>query len=135
MGSSRFGRLDRKTEKERLSDIKVRLGKIEEKIDEIKDDSQSLTHSLRTIFSWRNYSVYLATSWVFTAFSYMGLFLNLYLLDLRWDYLLIGSVLSITSAISATSRLVGGYVGDVSNRKHLSVVAMFMMAIYNLIMG
>jgi MFS family permease len=31
--------------------------------------------------------------------------------------------------------LIGGYVGDVSNRKYLSVVAMFMMAIYNLILG
>jgi MFS family permease len=29
----------------------------------------------------------------------------------------------------------GGYVGDVANRKHLSVVAMLMIAIYNLILG
>jgi MFS family permease len=122
-------------EKVRLSGIKVRLDKIEERIDEIKEDSPSLIDSLRTIFSWRNYSVYLATSWIFTAFSYMGLFYNLYLLELGWKYVLIGSVLSIMSAISATSRLVGGYVGDVNNRKHLSVVAMFMMAMYNLIMG
>lgn len=124
-----------KSEKERLNEIKGRLVKIEEKLDEIKEDSPSLIESLRTIFSWRNYSVYLATSWIFTAFSYMGLFYNLYLLELGWEYVLIGSVLSVSSAISATSRLVGGYVGDVSNRKHLSVVAMLMLAIYNLIMG
>ena len=123
------------SEKKRLSEIKGRLGKIEEKLDEIKEDSPSLIESLRTIFSWRNYSVYLATSWIFTAFSYMGLFYNIYLLELGWEYVLIGSVLSISSAISATSRWVGGYVGDVSNRKHLSVVAMLMLAIYNLIMG
>jgi MFS family permease len=123
------------SEKERLQKIKDRLQKIEEKLDEIKEESPSLKSSLRTIFSWRNYSVYLATSWVFTAFSYMGLFLNLYLLELKWEYVLIGTVLSLVSAISATSRLIGGYVGDVSNRKNLSVVAMFMMAVYNLIMG
>ena len=123
------------SEKKRLNEIKGRLVKIEEKLDEIKEDSPSLIESLRTIFSWRNYSVYLATSWIFTAFSYMGLFYNIYLLELGWEYVLIGSVLSISSAISATSRLVGGYVGDVSNRKHLSVVAMLMLAIYNLIMG
>jgi MFS family permease len=123
------------SERVRLDDIKGRLEKIEERLDDIKEEKPSLIDSLRTIFSWRNYSVYLATSWVVTAFSYMGLFFNLYLLDLEWGYVLIGTVLSIVSAISATSRLIGGYVGDVSNRKHLSVVAMFMMAVYNLIMG
>ena len=122
-------------EKKKLHEIKERLDAIEDRIDEIKDEGPSLGRSLRTIFSWRNYSVYLATSWVFTAFSYMGLFYNLYLLELGWGFVLIGTVLSFTSAISATSRLIGGYVGDVSNRKHLSVVAMFMMAVYNLIMG
>jgi MFS family permease len=123
------------SERERIDAIKERLARIEERIDEIKEERPSLRSSLRTIFSWRNYSVYLSTAWIFTAFSYMGLFFNLYLLELGWEYVLIGSVLSITSVISATSRFIGGYVGDVSNRKHLSVVAMFMMAVYNLIMG
>ena len=123
-------------EKARLGGIKARLDEIEEKIDEIKEESPSLTDSLRTIFSWRNYSVYLATSWFFTAFSYLGVFFNIYLYEeLHWDYLIIGAVFSVTSVISATSRLIGGYVGDVSNRKYLSVAAMFMMAVYNLIMG
>lgn len=122
-------------EKERLDEIKVKLDNIRVRLDAIKE-SPSLTESLRTIFSWRNYSVYLTTSWLFTAFSYMGAFFNLYLYgELEWDIVIIGSVLSVANAISAISRLVGGYVGDVSNRKHLSVVAMFMMAVYNLIMG
>jgi len=124
-----------KDEKERLNEIKVKLDKIKVRLDAIKE-SPSLTESLRTIFSWRNYSVYLTTSWLFTAFSYMGAFFNLYLRqELDWEYMIIGSVLSFANAISAISRLVGGYIGDVSNRKHLSVVAMFMMAVYNLIMG
>ncbi len=124
-----------KEEKEKLHRIKERIGELEEKLEGLKEERPSLRTSLRTIFAWRNYSVYLATSWIFTAFSFLGLFYNLYLLELGWGYVLIGTVLSISSAISATSRLIGGYVGDVSNRKHLSVVAMFMMAIYNLIMG
>nr|KXH71707.1 MAG: hypothetical protein AM325_02395 [Candidatus Thorarchaeota archaeon SMTZ1-45] len=130
-------RLDKiKDEKEKLNEIKARLDRVRIRLDEIKEDSPSLTESLRTIFSWRNYSVYLTTSWIFTAFSYMGAFFNLYLLEeLDWGIVLIGGVLSVVNAISAISRLVGGYVGDVSNRKHLSVVAMFMMAAYNLIMG
>ncbi len=123
-------------EKKKLHKIKEKLDRFEERLYEIREESPSLLDSLRTIFSWRNYSVYLTTSWVFTAFSYMGAFFNLYLLEeLNWEYWLIGAVLSITAAVSAVSRLVGGYVGDVSNRKHLSVIAMLMMAGYNLIMG
>ncbi len=129
-------RLDEiKEEKEKLHKIRERLKEIEGRLHETKKEDPSLLDSLRTVFSWRNYSIYLVTSWIFTAFSYLGLFFNLYLLKLDWEYVLIGTVLSIMSAISATSRLIGGYVGDVSNRKHLSVVAMFMMAVYNLIMG
>jgi MFS family permease len=129
-------RLDEiKVEKDKLQKIREKLGEIEGRLDEIKKETPSFLDSLRIVFSWRNYSIYLVTSWIFTAFSYLGLFFNLYLLKLNWEYVLIGTVLSITSAISATSRLIGGYVGDVSNRKHLSVVAMFMMAVYNLILG
>ncbi|MFW9806210.1 MAG: MFS transporter [Candidatus Thorarchaeota archaeon] len=122
-------------EKEKLQRIRTKINVLEEKLGGMKEEEPSLRTALKTIFSWRNYSVYLITSWTFTAFSYMGLFYNLYLLELGWGYVLIGTVLSLMSAISATSRLIGGYVGDVSNRKHLSVIAMAMMAAYNLIMG
>ena len=122
-------------EKEKLQKIRARINVLEGQLGGKKEERPSLRTSLGTIFAWRNYSVYLTTSWVFTAFSYMGLFFNLYLVELGWQYWLIGIVLSINSAIAATSRLIGGYVGDVSNRKHLSVIAMFMMAAYNLIMG
>jgi MFS family permease len=125
-----------KAEKEKLDEIKVRIEKLEERIDEIRDESPSLADSIKSIFSWRNYSVYLATAWIYTSFSYMGLFFNLYVLEeLLWEPLLLGSILSMTAIISATSRLIGGYVGDVTNRKHVSVAAMFMMAVYNLILG
>ena len=125
-----------KEEREKLQRIRERIDKMGERIDEIKEENPSLVDSLRTIFSWRNYSVYLTTAWVFAAFNYMGVFLNLYLWrELSWDYVLIGVVLSFIAAVSAISRLIGGYVGDVSNRKILSVIAMFMMAVYNLILG
>ncbi|NHI90811.1 MAG: MFS transporter [Candidatus Thorarchaeota archaeon] len=125
-----------KEEKEKLRRIRERIDNIEERIDEVKNENPSLVDSLRAIFSWRNYSVYLATSWVFAAFNYMGVFLTVYLrAELNWEYVLIGAVLSFVAAVSAISRLIGGYVGDVSNRKNLSVIAMFMMAAYNLIIG
>ena len=103
--------------------------------DTIKDHS-SLMESIRAVFSWRNYSVYLGTAWIFSAFSYLGLFINLYFLELfPGEYVLLGVVLSVTNVVNAISRLGGGYVGDVVNRKYLAVVSMLLLAIYNIILG
>ncbi|MFW9980695.1 MAG: hypothetical protein ACFFE3_02105, partial [Candidatus Thorarchaeota archaeon] len=121
-------------EKEKLDKIKHKLDRIQDRLDEIKEDSPSLIDSIKIIFSWRNYSVYLSTAWIFSAFSYMGLFFNVYFLTLfPEDYVTLGAIISISNAVAAISRLGGGYVGDVVNRKHLSVIAMFMMAAYNLV--
>ncbi|TFF92539.1 MFS transporter [Candidatus Thorarchaeota archaeon] len=100
-----------------------------------KQEDSGLLASIRSLFSWKNYSVYLTTSWVITSFSYLGLFLNLYLIDLEWEYVLIGAVLSVVSLASTMGRLVGGYVGDIVNRKHLAVAATFVLAAYNFVMG
>ncbi|MHA1882808.1 MAG: MFS transporter [Candidatus Thorarchaeota archaeon] len=95
----------------------------------------SLTDSVKQIFSGKNYSVYLTTAWIYSAFAYMGSFFNLYLRALGWDFLLIGAVFSITALVSSTTRLLGGYVGDKTDRKKLSVIAMLMMAAYHLVIG
>ena len=91
--------------------------------------------SIRSLFSWKNYSVYLTTSWFITSFTYLGYFLNLYLRDLGWEYVIIGLVFSVSNFISTACRLVGGYIGDVVNRKHLAVVATLVLAVYNIVMG
>jgi MFS family permease len=95
----------------------------------------SLGASVRSLFSWKNYSVYLTTSWFITSFTYLGYFLNLYLRELGWEYVIIGLAFSISNFISTACRLVGGYVGDVVNRKHLAVIATLVVAIYNIVMG
>ncbi len=95
----------------------------------------SLASALRTLFSWRNYSVYLTTSWVISASSYIGLFLNLYLRELSWEYVTIGLLLSVVNFFSTMGRLIGGYVGDVANRKHLAVIATLCLAVYNILLG
>ncbi len=98
-------------------------------------ESKSIRESLRIIFSWRNYTVYLLTAWVYNGFAVVYEFFNLYLRALNWDYVLIGTVVTIVVALSAASRLVGGYMGDVVDRKRLSALAMLMLAMYHLIMG
>jgi len=98
-------------------------------------ESKSIRESLSTILSWRNYTVYLLTAWVYNGFAVIYEFFNLYLRALNWDYVLIGTVVTIVVALSAASRLVGGYLGDVVDRKRLSALAMLMLAMYHLIMG
>jgi len=102
---------------------------------EVTRESKGIRESLSTIFSWRNYTVYLLTAWVYNGFAIIYEFFNLYLRALDWDYVLIGTVVTIIVALSAASRLVGGYVGDVVDRKRLSALAMLMLAMYHLIMG
>jgi len=46
-----------------------------------------------------------------------------------------GSTLSVIAIVSVFARLIGGYVGDVVDRKKLAVVAMLMTAVYFLIIG
>ena len=46
-----------------------------------------------------------------------------------------GTMLSIVAIVSVFARLIGGYVGDVVDRKKLAVVAMLMTAVYSLIIG
>jgi MFS family permease len=95
----------------------------------------NLRESLRAIFSWRNYSVYLITSWTYSGFAVIYSFLTLYLLAIDWDFIVIGGVMTAVAGLMALSRFVGGYVGDVSNRKNLAVIAMLMMATYHLMIG
>lgn len=95
----------------------------------------SLRSSLRAIFRWRNYSVYLVTSWIFNGFIAVQAFLTLYLWILGWDSVVLGSIISATTVVGALSRLAGGYIGDIVDRKRLSVIAFFLASIYFLIMG
>ncbi len=91
--------------------------------------------ALKAIFAWRNYSIYLGTAWVFNALSAVYGYFNLYLYHIGWDFLTIGTVFMITSIVSAVARLLGGYIGDIANRKYLSVFAMFLASVFSLIMG
>ena len=103
--------------------------------DENQESRSSVRSSLRSVFSWHNYAVYLVTSWIFSAFTAIWSLLNLYLRTLDWDFLQIGSVMMIVSVTSAIARIVGGYVGDTIDRKKLSVIAMFMVAASHLTIG
>jgi MFS family permease len=100
-----------------------------------EEEKPGWRQSLRDIFSLRNYTVYLLTAWVFNAMAALWSFFNLYLRTLQWDFITIGTTLSVVAVVSVFARLIGGYVGDVVDRKKLAVIAMLMTAAYFLIIG
>ncbi|MBN2229321.1 MAG: MFS transporter [Candidatus Thorarchaeota archaeon] len=103
--------------------------------EEISEQITGLRESLSAVFSWENYRVYLATSWIFNAFVYLSSFFNLYLWNLDLGLIIIGAIGSITSVVSTIARFFGGYVGDRANRKDLAVLSMLFMAVYYLMIG
>ncbi|MFW9965918.1 MAG: MFS transporter [Candidatus Thorarchaeota archaeon] len=99
------------------------------------EKKDNLRESLRTIFSWRNYTVYLVTAWVFNGIDVMSHYFTLYLWHIGWEFIFIGAAMTAVAAFIALFRFVGGYIGDITNRKALAVVAMFFMATYYLVIG
>ncbi|MGY5879137.1 MAG: MFS transporter [Candidatus Thorarchaeota archaeon] len=103
--------------------------------EEVQDQNIGIRASLKAVFAWKNYRTYLATAWIFNAFTYLGSFFNLYLWSIIPSMVFIGGVGTIGAAIGTTARFFGGYVGDTVNRKTLAVVSMFIMAIYYMMIG
>lgn len=99
-------------------------------------ENKGVLASLKRVFTWRNYAVYLFTSWIFSALTFgLDSFFNLYLRNIGWDYILIGVVASTSGVVAALARLVGGYVGDNYDRRSLSIVAMAMFSFHYLLIG
>ncbi|MFW9932345.1 MAG: MFS transporter, partial [Candidatus Thorarchaeota archaeon] len=96
---------------------------------------QGVRSSLNSIFSNRNYVVFLITGWMFNCYNHLGSYLNLYLKVMGWSLITIGLVLSIVNAFSSIARLIGGYVGDIANRKGVAVAAYLILGIYYVYVG
>jgi MFS family permease len=103
--------------------------------DEAQNQNIGIRSSLKAVFAWKNYRIYLATAWIFNAFTYLGNFFNLYLWSILPNLVFIGTIGTVTAAVATTARFFGGYVGDTVNRKTLSVISMFIMATYYLMVG
>ena len=77
--------------------------------------------SIKTVLTYRSYSVYLVTSWILGIFgiimeSYLMLFLRDFMLltipDPNLVYIAIGFFIVIFMAVELVARFFGGYVGD-----------------------
>ena len=105
------------------------------KLDEVQEQNIGIRASLKAVFSWSNFRIYLATAWIFNAFSYLYSFFNLYLWSIVPSLVFIGVIGTVISVIGTIARFFGGYVGDTVNRKNLAAVSMLIMAIYFLMVG
>lgn len=103
--------------------------------DEAQEENIGIRASLSAVFSWSNYRIYLATAWIFNAFTYLYSFFNLYLWSIVPSLVFIGAISTVISVIGTTARFFGGYVGDTVNRKNLAAASMLIMAIYFLMIG
>jgi MFS family permease len=90
---------------------------------------------VQTILANKNYTTFLATAWVFSGFTHLSSFFNLYLRTLGWEVFIIGVVLSVVAAFSSIFRLSGGYLGDVVDRKKVAISAFFVLGVYYIFMG
>jgi MFS family permease len=120
------GEIDRLSESEERDHIEQ---------EEVQKQHLGIRASLKAVFAWKNFRIYLATSWLFNGFTYLGSFFNLYLWSIIPSMVFIGGVGTIAATIGTTARFFGGYVGDTVNRKTLAVVSMFIMAIYYMMIG
>jgi len=120
------GEIDRLSESEERDHIEQK---------EVQDHNIGIRASLKAVFSWKNYRTYLATAWIFNAFTYLGSFFNLYLWSIIPSLVFIGGITTISAALGTIARFFGGYVGDTVNRKTLAVVSMLAMSIYYMMIG
>ena len=120
------GEIDRLSESEEMDHIGQ---------EEVQEQNIGIRASLKAVFSWKNYRTYLATAWIFNAFTYLGSFFNLYLWSIIPSLVFIGAIGTIAAAVSTIARFFGGYIGDTVNRKTLAVVSMLIMAIYYMMIG
>jgi MFS family permease len=104
-------------------------------IQEKHESQDDLGASLKAIFSWHNYKIYLITGWIFNAFYYLTSFFNLYLWSIVPDFIFIGAVGTIGTLTVTIARFFGGYIGDTANRKNLSVISFLLMGVYYLMIG
>jgi predicted MFS family arabinose efflux permease len=69
--------------------------------------------------------VYLVTSWILGIFGVIiSYYIYYYLRDILLDYVLVGVLLTIYMSMELVMRFLGGYLGDNTNRKTLSVLTM-----------
>ncbi|MFW9920494.1 MAG: MFS transporter [Candidatus Thorarchaeota archaeon] len=91
--------------------------------------SLSWSQSLRRVLSNRNWSIYLATVWIYSSMSVLMQYFTIYFRDIGISYVLVGALLTLMFGVNIIGTVVSGYLADNYDRRKLSAVTMFVNAI------
>ena len=81
---------------------------------------------VRRVMTNKNFTIFLVTAWIYSAFNVMQQYFALYYRDLGITYTLIGVLGTIFGVIALFGELVSGYLADNFDRKHLATITMGM---------
>ncbi|MGY5874405.1 MAG: MFS transporter [Candidatus Thorarchaeota archaeon] len=113
-------------------------GPVEEINHPTQDDDfsdYSWTQAVKKLTSNRNWTVFLATVWIYSSMVVMYEYFTLYFRDIGISYILTGTLFSIMFTINIAGNFISGYLVDNYDRRNLSVITMIIPGIFFLIIS
>ncbi|MHA1909104.1 MAG: MFS transporter [Candidatus Thorarchaeota archaeon] len=80
--------------------------------------------SVRKLVSNKNFTIFLVTAWIYSAFQVVNRYFNLYLRDIGISYFYIGVLISGLMVMILVGEFVAGYLADNYDRKVLAAATM-----------
>ncbi len=95
------------------------------------DDVSDLSwfQSVRRVLSNRNWTIYLATVWIYSSLSVLMQYFTIYFRDIGISYVMVGVLLTLMFAINILGTFASGYLADNYDRRKLSAITMVVNAI------
>ncbi len=96
-----------------------------------QDDVSQLSwfQSVRRVLSNRNWTIYLATVWVYSSMGVLNQYFTLYFRDIGISYIMVGVLISLMFVVNMMGTVFSGYIADNYDRRKLSAVTMIVNGI------
>jgi len=75
--------------------------------------------SVRRVLSNRNWTIYLATVWIYSSMSVLMQYFTLYFRDIGISYVMVGVLLTLMFAVNILGTFASGYIADNYDRRIL----------------
>ena len=76
--------------------------------------------SVRRVLSNRNWTIYLATVWIYSSMSVLMQYFTIYFRDIGISYVMVGILLTLMFAVNILGTFASGYIADNFDRRILS---------------
>ena len=102
-----------------------------------QDDVSTLSwfQAVKKLLSIRNWTIILATVWIYSSMVVMYEYFTLYFRDIGISYILTGAIFSMMFSINVVGSFVAGYLVDNYDRRNLSIITMILPGINFLILS